>query len=691
MTNNTFQRTFLSPFFSSEEAMTAETIPRTTTELSSQRHSSSADGPSPPQVKATLASPRKNHHQILLGLSGILFLATTDGFAPVVKVQRRQRLLAPPHLEEAPLLTTLESPAVVDKLSLPLLILDHPAVVTATATTTTTQLKPRPLPKSPADALSLTKPSFLKKQELQDFHFGCLVEESTRRRAHRASPIIEEDGPEIAPRSTSPMPRINSAPTFGLRPGSPAQFLVATAGERPMRFSISDGVLPTGLRLDEKNGVIYGQTRERGAFPVTLVATNRAGVATRPLTIKVGDTLALTPPRGISTWNSCGDRISSQKIRDIAAAAVQLGLRDHGYTYINMDDGWQGTRKADGTMQPNEKFHDLPELFSDLHALGFHCGIYGTPWKHSYCHYPGGSADPPLSSLSQKPPFFLPNVLGWRVGQIRYEEQDAAYFASLGADFLKWDWYRNDLASTRRMSEALRQQPRDIVYSLSNSAPLKNAKRYKDLCHMVRTTPDIRDAWDKHSPRDPYCLSIKEIWRAHEPWAKYQSPGFWVDPDMLVVGPVGWGCLDPRNFLTRDEQLTHMTLWVLWSSPLIVGCDLEHIDDKTLDMLCNRGALSINEDTLGLHGKTVSQRGDATVVVKKLANGDIAVGLFNTGRGKRNVSVTWKELGLDKSAHNVYDVWADRDLGAKDGLNWDVREHSAKLFRISPLNKAATK
>jgi alpha-galactosidase len=364
-------------------------------------------------------------------------------------------------------------------------------------------------------------------------------------------------------------------------------------------------------------------------------------------------------------------------------------------------------------MVPNAKFNgNMKELFDDLHALGFHCGIYGTPWKYSYACYPGSSEDS-HPWLQSRPAIYIPNLFGWRCGNVKYEEQDAEYFAEIGADFCKWDWYQNDVDSTRRMHDALRRQGRDIVYSLSNSAPIHNAKHYQQLSNMVRTTADIRDAWDTHAPRDAYCLSIKEIWRQHEKWAPYNKPGAWTDPDMLVVGPVGWGERDHHhhlyhhdenadnaeksveqplyksnlNHLTLDEQLVHMTLWILWAAPLLIGCDLEKIDNDTLDLLCNRGALRINEDRLGIQGQTISRIVDAVVASKPLANGDVAVGLFNTGAGEGRlpVNVSWNELGLDNDKkYSVHDVWADQDLGlVQGGLGWGVREHSAKLFRVS--------
>jgi Putative Ig domain len=225
------------------------------------------------------------------------------------------------------------------------------------------------------DILTAPKKKGGKKQKKKDKKpfalFGCLVAEPGLGHATRKSVLqeIQEkqqakqkqggaklDRPNIAPRCTSLVPHMNSAPVFGLRPGSPAQYLIATTGERSsMRFSIcprgeicnvhddddndddesNNHGLPAGLVLDTRNGVITGTTQERGTFDYTLVATNRHGIATRDLTIVVGDdAIALTPPRGISTWNSCGDTVSAAKVRAIAAASIQHGLRDHGYTYL---------------------------------------------------------------------------------------------------------------------------------------------------------------------------------------------------------------------------------------------------------------------------------------------------------------------------------------------------------------------
>jgi alpha-galactosidase len=521
--------------------------------------------------------------------------------------------------------------------------------------------------------------------------FGCDVtrperpSQAPRTAALAVARPCDDGGPTIASRRTwSAQPRINGPRVFGVRPGSPFQYLIAATGAGPMRFSVADP-LPPGLVLDPQTGTITGRTDQEGTYTVRLRATNPAGTAERTLRIEVGDEIALTPPMGINTWNAFADNIDQAKVRELTDAFVRLGLREHGYRYINIDDGWQGQRGADEAIRPNDRFEDLQGLIDYVHSQGLSFGIYHTPWKWSYAKYPGGSADPG-EDPPRKPLVFIPHLSGWRVGSIHYDEPDAEYFANIGVDFLKHDWYRNDIPSTRRMSEALQAQPRDIVYSLSNTAPLANADQYEALANMFRTTADIRDAWDSNSPRDPFCLSIKEIWRRHERWADHNGPGHWADPDMLVVGPVGWGERqngELRNRLSRDEQLSHMTLWCLWSAPLLVGCDLSEVDDFTLDMLCNDEVLEIDQDPLGKQATILTKRADAVVVSKELEDGSLAVGLFNTGPGELDVRVTWRELGLEPGVHAVRDLWLREDAGVHtEGLSATVREHGVKLFRV---------
>src|SRR6185503_10206729 len=134
---------------------------------------------------------------------------------------------------------------------------------------------------------------------------------------------------------------------------------------------------------------------------------------------------------------------------------------------------------------------------------------------------------------------------------------------------------------------------------------------------------------------------------------------------MLVVGQVGWGQPHPTS-LTPDEQYTHITLWCLVSSPLLLGCDLEKLDEFTLNLLSNDEVLAVNQDSLGKQATCVAREGDLRVYAKPLEDGSQAVGLFNTSsNASATVTVKWADLRI-KGPRKVHDVWRQKDLGRFD-------------------------
>jgi alpha-galactosidase len=210
-------------------------------------------------------------------------------------------------------------------------------------------------------------------------------------------------------------------------------------------------------------------------------------------------------------------------------------------------------------------------------------------------------------------------VFGDRMGKYSFAENDARQWAAWGIDYLKYDWIPNDVPHVEEMSLALKATGRDIVYSLSNSADFGQAADWARLSHCWRTTGDIRDTWE----------SMSGIGFAQGRWAPYAGSGHWNDPDMLVVGKVGWGPqLHPAN-LTPDEQYTHISLWCLLAAPLLIGCDLADMDALTLSLLTNDEVLEVDQDPLGKQATCVAREGREQVWAKAMEDGSRAVGLFN--------------------------------------------------------------
>ena len=187
-------------------------------------------------------------------------------------------------------------------------------------------------------------------------------------------------------------PRINGAKVFGLRPGSPCLYTIAATGDRPMTFS-AEG-LPKGLKLDSATGRITGTLKKKGTYHIMLKATNDKGSYERDLRIVVGDNLALTPPMGWNSWNCWARDVTQEQVLSSARAMVESGLVNHGWTYINIDDGWQGERGGKyNAIQPNTKFPDMKALTREVHDMGLKLGIYSVPWVGTYAAHIGSYSD----------------------------------------------------------------------------------------------------------------------------------------------------------------------------------------------------------------------------------------------------------------------------------------------------------
>jgi len=470
-------------------------------------------------------------------------------------------------------------------------------------------------------------------------------------------------------------PRINGPSVFGVRPGSPFLYSIPVTGRRPVAYG-ADG-LPPGLALDPATGRITGRLAEGATYSVVLHARNAAGSADRRFTIVVGEKIALTPPMGWNSYNCWAESVDQEKILRSARALVASGLADHGWTYINIDDTWQGERGGPHrAIQGNEKFPDMRALCDAVHALGLKAGIYSSPWVTTYAGFRGGSSDS-ADGAWQRLKDYEGNK---RMGRYEFAANDAAQWADWGFDYLKYDWNPNDVEHTRQMYLALRATGRDIVFSLSNAAPLYAITELSKWAQAWRTTGDIWDTWETPGP---WQNSVSEIGFTQDPWAPYGGPGGWNDPDMLVVGRVGWGPKLHATKLTAAEQYTHISLWCLFSAPLLIGCDLEHLDDFTLNLLTNDEVLAIDQDTLGVGARRVATIGAVDVFRKPLGDGSFALGFFNRGDAPHTVTAKLDRLGLP-GRRLVRDLWRQRDVGVMEGeMAVSVQSHDVMLYRVS--------
>ncbi|WP_207423450.1 NPCBM/NEW2 domain-containing protein [Desertivirga brevis] len=486
----------------------------------------------------------------------------------------------------------------------------------------------------------------------------------------------------------SAKPKINSATVFGVRPGSPFQFRIPATGDRPMTFSATG--LPQGLKLDPKTGLIVGKLTKAGTYLVQLKAKNAKGIAEKGLRVVCGEKIALTPPMGWNSWNCFAGEVSADKVKRAAEVMVKSGLVNHGWTYVNIDDFWQNHRDSkdpslqgklrdeSGYILPNKRFPDMKGLADYVHNLGLKIGIYSSPG---------------------------PWTCGGCAGSYGFEKQDAESYAKWGFDYLKYDWcsygnvingmpendpYKvsslsyqggNQLSTAvkpfKQMGDYLLQQPRDIVFSLCQYG-MSDVWKWGGSVGGTswRTTNDITDTW----------TSVKNIALDQDKSAPYAKPGNWNDPDMLVVGTVGWGNPHPTK-LKPDEQYLHFSLWSLFSAPLLIGCDMEKLDDFTLNLLTNDEVIAINQDALGKQATCLQTIGELKIYVKELEDGGRAVGFCNFGQ--EIVDIPFKDLQIlgITGKQRVRDVWRQKDIAVissdKEALSVKVPVHGVALYKFT--------
>ena len=482
-------------------------------------------------------------------------------------------------------------------------------------------------------------------------------------------------------------PRINGPRVYGARPGADFLFRIPATGQRPMSFAASG--LPKGLRLDARTGIISGRAAKRGSYRVKLTAANALGKAERELRVEIGDKIALTPPLGWNSWNCWGIQVNQEKILRSAQALVDKGLADYGWSYINIDDGWQAKRGGKyNAIQPNGKFPDIKALVDAIHAHGLKVGIYSGPWQSTYASHIGSSCDNADGTY-----WWIEQGLvdeNWRLdrtkvnkedirsfGKYSFARQDARQWADWGFDYLKYDWNLNDRWWLEDMRHAIDATGRDMVYSISNSSRVALGPVLTANAECWRTTGDIRDTWESMSTIG---------FGGQDQWAPYRSPGHWPDADMLVLGKVGWGRHYHWTRLTPDEQYTHITLWSVLASPMLLGCDMDMLDDFTLSLLCNHEVLDVNQDPLGLQGTCFARGEHHVIYVKPLEDGSLAVAFFNLGDEPRTMGAVPHKLGL-VGDQTVRDLWRQKDVArvsARERYEVEVAPHGAAFCRFSP-------
>lgn len=385
--------------------------------------------------------------------------------------------------------------------------------------------------------------------------------------------------------------------------------------------------------------------------------------------------LAPTPPMGFMTWNYFGLDIHENDIKTLADAMVETGLRDLGYNYIFIDDGWQGGRdnKNNIIADPAKFPSGMKSLVDYVHTKGMKIGIYSDA---------------------------APLTCGGYTASLNFEEQDAKTFAAWGFDYLKYDYcgapadWQTAISRYERMAKALQNSGRDIAFGIcewGDRSPWLWARKAGG--HLWRTTADVRDKWKSHAPAGSaphelhgYGAGILDILEINAGLDKYAGPNGWNDPDMLVVGLYGKKGAPSTDLggtgCTDTEYQSQMSLWCLMAAPLMITCDVRNMNEATKRILTNKDIIAIDQDPLGIQAERKLKTDLLQIFVKPLSNGDVALGILNTSDQEQTIEVNPETLGIFNK-RKAKDLWSGQTMKTGKRIKVKMAAHETKVFRLS--------
>lgn len=376
--------------------------------------------------------------------------------------------------------------------------------------------------------------------------------------------------------------------------------------------------------------------------------------------------LAPTPPMGWNTWNIFQTKIDEPLLKSMVDAYVSSGMRDAGYTYFVLDDGWMGMeRDTNGQLIADpKKFPNGMKAFADyVHSKGMKFGIYNCAGTKTCAGYPGTRG---------------------------HEYEDARLYASWGVDYLKFDWCNAEGENAREayglMSKALKATGRPIVFSLCEWGTNRPWVWGATAGQLWRSTGDIGPYFDKSLTKDGWTpQSVLNILDRQDSIRQYAGPGHWNDPDMLEVG----------NGMSMPEDRAHFSIWCMLAAPLMAGNNLHTMSDETKNILTNKEAIAIDQDALGIECFRYYQFDGIEILVRPLSNGDLAVLFLNRSERPQTVTFDWAahiiqdktsntDVDFSKTSFKLRDLWSKKDIGTtQKPFKQAIPSHDVVMLKLT--------
>lgn len=437
------------------------------------------------------------------------------------------------------------------------------------------------------------------------------------------------------------------------------------------QLSVSN--LPAGLTWNAARNIVEGVVAEEGVYTYQINVTVDGETTSEDVTLTVSSSLQHPVPfMGWLSWNSVQGNISQKIIEQAVELFQNKGLYECGWNHIMMDDLWQGTRKADGTPQPNaSRFPNGLKTVADyVHKNGMKFGLYTD------------AAD---------------RTCAGAFGSYGYETIDAKTYAEWGVDVVKCDYCYapDDVETAKKRYKALA----DAFAAAGNNTmlyicewgvrePWKWGAEVGGRCWRI--SQDVRDCWTGSGSGVGVVQSIE----AMKNLSAYQGVNRFNDSDMLCTGLHATGkssndlCGGTGAGMTDDEYATQFALWCMWSSPMALSFDPSKntLTDADFKLLRNKELIALNQDRMGQQGDLISEADNLVVFAKDCENGDVALSVTNMSNSEKQATFDFTAIpALDPTkTYTVRDVMENAEAGEATGtFTTDVRKHATRVFRLA--------
>lgn len=437
------------------------------------------------------------------------------------------------------------------------------------------------------------------------------------------------------------------------------------------QLSVSN--LPAGLTWNAARNIVEGVVAEEGVYTYQINVTVDGETTSEDVTLTVSSSLQHPVPfMGWLSWNSVQGNISQKIIEQAVELFQNKGLYECGWNHIMMDDLWQGTRKADGTPQPNaSRFPNGLRTVADyVHKNGMKFGLYTD------------AAD---------------RTCAGAFGSYGYETIDAKTYAEWGVDVVKCDYCYapDDVETAKKRYKALA----DAFAAAGNNTmlyicewgvrePWKWGAEVGGRCWRI--SQDVRDCWTGSGSGVGVVQSIE----AMKNLSAYQGVNRFNDSDMLCTGLHATGkssndlCGGTGAGMTDDEYATQFALWCMWSSPMALSFDpsKKTLTDADFKLLRNKELIALNQDRMGQQGDLISEADNLVVFAKDCENGDVALSVTNMSSSQKQATFDFSAIpALDPTkTYTVRDVMENTEAGEATGtFTTDVRKHATRVFRLA--------